>query len=94
LLLYLVQPIETSRLFLGQFGTVNGVHDLPGSKWDYVSGGYATPGSAGNSFGATMVKAADGAVYIYHNDESVHGGVHRWKLAGLDTVERLKVPLL
>ena len=88
-------------LFLGQFGTVNGVHDLPHSEFDYAGGGYATPGSAGNSFGAILVSvpAADAAggigdaVYLYHNDESVHGGVHRWKLSGLGErgIERVKV---
>ena len=58
-------------LFLGQFGTVNGCYDLPGSDFDYVGGGYASPGGAGNSFGAELVTGADGAVYLYHNDESV-----------------------
>ena len=90
-------------LFLGRFGTVNGVHDLPHSAFDYAGGGYATPGSAGNSFGAILVSVpaadADGtggagdAIYFYHNDESVHGGVHRWKLSGLGErgIERVKV---
>jgi hypothetical protein len=29
---------------------------------------------------------------LYHNDESVHGGVHRWKLSGLGEggVERVR----
>jgi len=64
-------------LFLGQFGTVNGLHDLPQSSFDYVGGGYASPGTAGNSFGAILVRAPtvedDGseALYLYHNDESV-----------------------
>ena len=57
-----------------------------------MGGGYASPGTAGNSFGAILVRvpATEGsegdegdAVYLYHNDESVHGGVHRWKLSGL-----------
>lgn len=94
-------------LFLGQFGTVNGVHDLAHSKFDYAGGGYATPGSAGNAFGAILVSvpastagegggvgAGEGdAVYLYHNDESVHGGVHRWKISGLGErgIERVKV---
>ena len=95
-------------LFLGQFGTVNGVHDLPHSSFDYVGGGYATPGSAGNSFGAILVQVpgdgadatavpsiASDALYLYHNDESVHGGVHRWRVSGLDehNIERVRVRL-
>ena len=78
-------------LFLGQFGTVNGAHDLPGSDFDYVAGGYATPGGAGNSFGANLVTGTDGEVYLYHNDESVHGGVHRWKISGIKGIERVRV---
>jgi len=76
-------------LFLGQFGTVNGI-----SSTEYVSRGYAIPGAAGNAFAGTLVTLPDdGEVYLYHNDESVHGGLHRWHLRDLDSVERVVVPL-
>lgn len=79
-------------LFLGQFGTVNNAHDLS-PKFDYAGGGYALPGAAGNAFGANLVSGPDGKVYLYHNDESAHGGVHRWSLSGLEHIERFRVPI-
>jgi hypothetical protein len=86
---------------ISQFGTVNGLHDLSDSEFDYVGGGYASPGTAGNSFGAILVHipnangTEDGAIHLYHNDESVHGGVHRWKLSGLGegSIERVRATL-
>eukprot|EP00040_Diaphanoeca_grandis_P029419 m.172337 g.172337 ORF g.172337 m.172337 type:complete len:294 (-) comp31681_c2_seq1:125-1006(-) len=80
-----------SGLFIGQFGTVNGIHDPR-----YTSEGWSAPGAAGNSFAATLVNVTVGVTtvtYLYHNDESVHGGVHRWKITGLDEVERVSVTL-
>jgi hypothetical protein len=41
---------------------------------------------AGNAFSNAIVEAADGSRYIYQNDESWHGGVHRWHVTGLDTI--------
>lgn len=75
-------------LFLGQFGTVNGIHE---SK--YSDDGWAAPGAAGNAFSCTLVTTTSGDVYLYHNDESAHGGVHRWHLHGLDDVERVRIAL-
>ncbi len=40
---------------------------------------------AGNVFSSTLVKVGSD-YYIYHNDESVHGGVHRWKISGLNSI--------
>jgi hypothetical protein len=74
-------------LFIGQFGTVNGVHDPR-----YKDAGWAAPGCAGNSFAATLVTTKAG-VFLYHNDESVHGGVHRWRIQGLENIERLRFPV-
>jgi hypothetical protein len=76
-----------SGLFIGQFGTVNGVHDPR-----YKDAGWAAPGCAGNSFAATLVTTKAG-VFLYHNDESVHGGVHRWRIQGLENIERLRFPV-
>jgi hypothetical protein len=60
-------------LFVGQFG-------VPG-----VGGTTAAPGRSGNAFSPTLVRAA-GKVYLYHNDESTWGGVHRWRLRGADDI--------
>src|SRR5207247_16185 len=52
----------------------------------------AAPALAGNAFASAFVRLADGRMYLYHNDESVHGGVHRWRIEGekslaLQTIE-------
>lgn len=47
-------------------------------------GRYALPGEAGNSFGPSLVSAPDGLMYMFHNDESQHDGVHQWVLAGAE----------
>jgi hypothetical protein len=61
-------------LHLGAFG-------VPTTR----ANGEAAAGVAGNSFAFALVPDRD-ALLVYHNDESQHGGVHRWTLAGLGTV--------
>jgi hypothetical protein len=66
-----------SGLMVSQFGIV-----LPEAealeKEAYAKG-------AGNVFSSTLLKVGND-YYIYHNDESVHGGVHRWKISGLNSI--------
>jgi len=64
-------------LMVGQFGVV-GV--------EVARTGEAPTMMAGNAFSCSLVKLADGRVYLYHNDESFHSGVHRWRIDGLDTI--------
>lgn len=61
-------------LFVGQFGVTStrGV-DAP------------EPGKSGNAFSPSMVRVA-GRSYLYHNDESTWGGVHRWEIQGADDI--------
>ena len=66
-------------LMVGQFGA--------------AVGGDAPAGMAGNSFSASMVKDRNGNVYLYHNDESYHGGIHRWKITGLNTIQEQSIPI-
>lgn len=63
-------------LMVGQFGT---------TTWDVSHLGEAAPQMAGNAFHPNFVKY-NGEYYLYHNDESFHGGIHRWKLTGLPLV--------
>ena len=77
-----------SGLFIGQFGTVNGIRDPR-----YRAAAWAAPGCAGNSFAATLVTTKSG-VFLYHNDESVHGGVHRWRINGLENIQRKRYPVV
>lgn len=66
-------------LFVAQFG----ITTLDAEKLD----GHNSPRmAAGNAFSGGMVKVGSD-YYIYHCDESVHGGVHRWKVSGLNTIQ-------
>lgn len=70
-------------LFLHDFGTDNK---------NPISSGYSKAKMAGNAFGPSLVKV-DGQVYLYHNDESFHGGVHRWKIKNLASIEKFRLKL-
>lgn len=50
----------------------------------------AIPMMAGNSYAASLVRTG-GFLYLYHNDESYHGGLHRWKVSGLDTIKKTTI---
>jgi hypothetical protein len=65
-------------LFVGQFG-VPRVRGIPPSA----------PGMAGNSFSIQLV-TADGQIYLWHNDENAHAGVHRWHLDGIEWMREMK----
>lgn len=70
-------------MFVGQFGTLN---------FPDTSALYALPGAAGNSFSTSLVQPqAGGPLYLYHNDESAHGGVHRWRIdvSAMQLLQRL-----
>jgi hypothetical protein len=65
-------------LMVGRFGT-------------YENSGVvgSVNGYAGNSFSPTLVHAANGKTYLYHNDESNHGGTVRWRIDGWDGITEL-----
>ncbi|MBC7508221.1 MAG: hypothetical protein H7320_05645, partial [Ferruginibacter sp.] len=69
-------------LFVGQFGVLTS--DYPNEE--------AFAGGAGNVLNGTLVEVK-GITYLYHNDESVHAGVHRWKITGLNTIEVQKATI-
>jgi hypothetical protein len=48
---------------------------------------------AGNSFSTALVKVG-GDYYIYHCDESRHGGIHSWHVTGLNTISESNVATL
>lgn len=56
------------------------------------------PGSAGNSFSVSITNdvGPDGKneTYVYHNDESAHDGVHRWRLDGAANTRLLSATTL
>ncbi|MBC7915819.1 MAG: hypothetical protein H7Y07_17050, partial [Pyrinomonadaceae bacterium] len=63
-----------SGLFIGQLGEVRfGVATAPA-------------GVAGNAFTPNLVKV-NNDLYLLHGDESVHAGVHKWRISDLSTVQ-------
>lgn len=64
-------------LFLGQFGT-------PSTR----AGSTPQAGQSGNNFSWSLVRSGT-RTFLYHNDESTWGGVHRWELVGLDDLQEL-----
>lgn len=70
-------------LFIGQFGVTG----------PELNGAIAAPMMAGNVFSANIVKDSNGDLYLYHNDESHHSAIHRWKISGLNTIQEQTVHL-
>ncbi|MEO8110612.1 MAG: Ig-like domain-containing protein [Ginsengibacter sp.] len=63
-------------LAIGQFG-----YDR------YLGSSIAGYGVAGNALSPTLVKDnATGDLYLYHGDESIHAGIHRWKISNLSSI--------
>ena len=76
--------IYDDGLFIGQFG-ITGPEILRQE---------APAMFAGNSFSAALTTDKSGNVYLYHNDESAHGGVHRWKISDLNSISEQSVPVV
>jgi len=70
-------------LILKQFGTERTQDD----GFDYQP-----DGMAGNSYAASFVQV-NGSLYLFHNDEGTHSGIHRWKLSGLNTIKEKTIPI-
>jgi hypothetical protein len=70
-------------LFVGQFG-------IP--VYPAQNRNFAHAGSAGNAFSAQLV-TVDDKLYLWHNDESVHGGVHRWRIDGANDLKILEADI-
>ncbi|MEJ0000678.1 MAG: Ig-like domain-containing protein [Verrucomicrobiota bacterium] len=66
-------------LMVGRFGTYG--FDVPAQA--------AADGFTGNCFSPEIVRAANGNVYLYTNDESNHSGSCRWKITGWDKITEL-----
>jgi DNA-binding beta-propeller fold protein YncE len=69
-------------LMIGQFGVTG----------PEVKGQEAAPEMAGNVLAASVVKVNDN-IYLYHNDEGHHSGVHRWKITGLNTIKEQTITI-
>ncbi len=74
---------QDDGLFVGQFGA---------PAYPAKNRTDALPGAAGNAFAPTLVAVGD-ELYLWHNDESVHAGVHRWRIDGLKGLTRVDAPI-
>ncbi|MBL7837373.1 MAG: choice-of-anchor D domain-containing protein [Bacteroidetes bacterium] len=72
-------------LFVAQFGITT-------PEAEKLDGHNSPRMAAGNAFSGGMVKVGND-YYIYHCDESVHGGIHRWKVSGLNTIQEQVINL-
>jgi hypothetical protein len=69
-------------LFLGRMGTTGTASE----------GRFAPPGMAGNAFAWNIIKEGND-YFIYHNDESWHSGVHRWRITGVSSIKEQTISL-
>ncbi len=60
----------------------------------YTNGGTAAAGNAGNALTPAAVKDGNGDLYLYHGDESQHGGIHRWKITNLNSIKEQYTSIL
>jgi hypothetical protein len=70
-------------LFVGQFGFTGQQFNEDPIK---------AAAFAGNAFSPSLIKEGND-YYMYNNDESVHGGIHRWKITNLNTIVEQTVPI-
>ncbi|MDT0646274.1 hypothetical protein RM545_06195 [Zunongwangia sp. F260] len=47
---------------------------------------------AGNVLSADIVKIGED-YYIYHSDEADHGGIHRWKVSNMESIQKKVIPI-
>jgi hypothetical protein len=69
---------DESGLFIGQFGQ-SSTRPAPANE----------AGLSGNALSPTLVRDG-GRLYLYHNDESFHAGVHRWRIDGWDDIGEVR----
>ena len=85
---YAAFSIEIQHVF---YDSVNGYWNS-----DFIGGASQSykglPGIAGNCAGAGIA-AVNGDYYIYHNDEWHHGGIHRWHVSNLASLNVSTVPV-
>jgi hypothetical protein len=74
--------LNEDGLMIGQFGVAG----------NEVAGLTSAPQMAGNVFAGSAVKVGSD-IFIYHNDEGQHGGVHRWKVSNLSSLHEQTIPV-
>ncbi len=77
--------MHENGLMIGLFGALQQT-----VRYQEVEG---QPGMAGNASASRIVRGPKGELYIYHNDESFHGGIHRWRVENLASIGERSVVL-
>ena len=70
-------------LFVGQFGK---------PLYAHLNRTNAAAETAGNAFSPQLVQVNDN-LYLWHNDEGAHSGLHRWRIDGLKQMTVLEAPI-
>ena len=79
-------------LFIGQFGRPNHAFDMHCGAQHMTQGlqEWVMPGHGGNSFSPSVVPGrTPDELFMYHNEESPHGGVARWRISGLTSIKQV-----
>ena len=84
-------------LLINVFGT-NWIKNPNGLEVNENGGAVFTPfeGMAGNALTPYVVENPldKNSAFLFHPDESWHGGVHRWKISGLESIREHKVAVV
>jgi hypothetical protein len=78
-----VLVVNFNGLFVGQFGR---------PVYPKNNKTAALAECAGNAFSPQLVSLKR-QLYLWHNDESVHGGLHRWRIDGTEKMRLLEAPI-
>ncbi len=81
------QHVYDNGLLLGIFGKTG-----PEARIE-APDGRPVAGMAGNVYYGTVVRASNGVTYLYHGEESGWGGIHRWRIDNLQSVQEQVINL-
>lgn len=85
--------LQTNKWFnVHKSGLLLNIFGLTGLQAIAEDGQRAPAKMAGNSYNGNVVKYGS-KYYVYHCDESYHGGLHRWVIDGLSTVAETTVQI-
>jgi hypothetical protein len=80
------EPFSSQWMHWNQDGLLIGQFGHPSSGLNPEGGNWA--GAAGNIEKMSTV-SANGNVYLYNSDESLHPGIHQWKISNLGSIHEL-----
>ncbi|WP_254448780.1 RICIN domain-containing protein [Spirosoma rhododendri] len=81
------QHVYDNGLLLGIFGKTG-----PEVRIE-APDGRPVAGMAGNVYFGTAVRASNGVTYLYHGEESGWGGIHRWRIDNMQSVQEQVINL-